>query len=127
MHAPDFTNGFTLTDRTLQLAPYKAPHTGTNALGLTNATVELFNGDLATTLDEAIDLSAKGISSSNDTVKVTINNTTGMFSGAFVNPTTSATDHFTGAVLEPLQNGFGYFLTVGDTNLTSGSVVLVPQ
>jgi hypothetical protein len=88
--------------------------------------VQLFGGDLPATLNEAITLSAKGLSTNNDTVKVTISDSTGLFSGSFIDPTTSDTDHFSGAVLEGPQNGFGYFLTVGDTNPVSGSVVLFP-
>jgi hypothetical protein len=124
-HAPSFTNGFTLTERTIMLAPYTQPHRGTNAMGDTNVVVQLFWADLPAPVNYGIDLSSAGVSSSADPVKVSLNNMNGLFSGWFLDPTSNATNHFQGAVLEAPQNGLGYFLTAG-TNQTSGSVVLLP-
>jgi hypothetical protein len=121
-----FTNGFSLTGRTIWLAPFKAPGKNTNALDLTNVDVTLQNADLPTPVNYGIPVNGKGVSTNTDNVKLTINNTTGLFTGSFVDPVTSDTDRIQGAVLESMQNGFGYFLTVGDTNILSGSVVLTP-
>lgn len=119
----DYTNGFSLTNISMWVAPFHPPARDANVLGLSNAVVSIAAGDLSGTLSDPILLNAKGTSSgtnAND-AGVSLNNQTGLFSGSFVDPIDGQTTVFHGAALEADQQGLGYFIS---TNHTTGAVII---
>jgi hypothetical protein len=122
-----YTNGFSLTGRTLWVDPFHPPAHDTNALGLSNAVVQLTGGDLTLDLNDAVTLNAEGVSlgANSNQVKVSLANHTGIFSGSFVDPIDGQTTSIHGVALESMHEGLGYFL--GTNDLSGAALIGPPQ
>jgi hypothetical protein len=123
-----YPNGFT-TQIMLLGSKYIAPPPGTPALSVSNATCNLLvtsgAGDLVSFVSNSVTLNT------NDKItlcvtngfKLTLTARTGLFSGSFVNPATSKSTMFKGALLQKQNDGAGLFL---DTDQT-GFVTIEPS
>jgi hypothetical protein len=118
-----FPDGFTLTNLFLYMGAYAADGKGTNALDATNVVVQLSGADLTNTLVDAIALNSSGIGGSSASTAVNISGKTGLFSGSFKDLISGGTILFRGAVLQPVQAGFGSFTSSG----LSGAVFIGPS
>ncbi len=119
-----YPNGFT-TQITLLGSKYIAPLPGTPALSVSNATCNLLvtsgAGDLVSFLSNSVTLNT------NDKVtlcvtngfKLTLTARTGLFSGSFINPSTSKPLTFKGALLQKQNDGAGLFLGTDQTGFVT--------
>jgi hypothetical protein len=93
---------------------------GLRVLNLTNGVLILDNWNLAHSLTNSFVLGTNNALSGTNLSRLTITNTTGLFSGSLTNPTTGKAISISGAVLQKLNAGYGYFLGTNQ----SGSVSL---
>ena len=115
-----YTNGFALTNLSLALSPYTK---GTNTLGTTNVVVYLTGGDLGESLTDSVSLGAGAHFPSGNTnsVVVSLDLKTGIFSGTFTDPTDDKKTKFQGALVQPTSQAFGFFLP---TNHLGGAAAI---
>jgi hypothetical protein len=108
-----YTNGFALTNLPLVLSPYLK---GTNSLGSSNVVVQLSGDDLTNTLIDLVTLGAGTNFSVMDTnhIAVSLDLKTGIFSGTFIDPADGEGAPFRGALVQPSQEAFGFFLPTND-------------
>jgi hypothetical protein len=118
-----FPDGFTLTNRSLLIAAYIPEGKGTNGLDSTNAAIQLSGADLTNSVVGNLPLNSSGVGGPDGGITVSISGNTGLFSGSFKDTVSGATVAYHGAVLQPLQVGYGNFIGGG----LSGAVVLAPD
>jgi plastocyanin len=107
-----------LTNLFLWLGAFKPDTNGGNALDSANVSVELPDSTNFVALDP------NGIGGSFTNVVLTISGTSGIFTGLFDDPISRRTIRFNGAVLRPVQTGYGFFRGQGEL---SDPVVIEPQ
>ncbi|HVM51309.1 MAG TPA: hypothetical protein VMU04_24985, partial [Candidatus Acidoferrum sp.] len=94
---------------------------GTRALSLTNGLLILEDGNLAHPLTNSFLLGTNNVLSGTNLARLSITNTTGLFSGTVTNPVTRKPIALSGAVLQKLNEGYGLFL---GTNQSGGVELL---
>jgi len=92
--------------------------------GFTNGTVVVNGGGLATSIVSEVTIDSRGkvIDLSDNGLKLNLKGPQGLFKGSVVDPTTTETIRFNGAILQKQSGGSGFFLG-GDQ---SGKVVIGP-
>ncbi len=117
--------GFTLTgsDAVEAVGSHFTPTNGVRLLAITNGMMILDNGNLPESSTNAFVLGANNIAIGPNSLRLTLTNSTGIFSGSVNNPAAGSVLKVSGAVLQKQNAGFGQF---PGTNQT-GSVFLVPQ
>ena len=115
-----YPDGFTLTNLSLLMAAYVAEGKGTNALDATNVAIQISGADLTNSITNSIAVNSSGIGGSKASTAVNISDKTGLFSGSFKDAVSGATVLYHGAVLQPLQAGYGFFIDGG----LSGAVII---
>ena len=103
--------------------------TGSSVTGLIGALARskaiLSGGNLATPLTNSVTIIGKtGLSSNNNTLKLSVNLKNGSFNGSVFDPGTSQTLSFQGALLEKSGVGGGFFLNANKDQ--GGKVYLAP-
>jgi formylglycine-generating enzyme required for sulfatase activity len=93
---------------------------GWRALNLTNGVLILENWNLAQELTNSFVLGTNNALTGTNLSRLTITNTTGLFGGTLTNPATRKAIPISGAVLQKVNAGYGYFLGTNQ----SGSVEL---
>ena len=115
--------GFALSSLAASLSPCNST-AGTPVLGLTKASVLLYDGGLASPLTDDITLEANNLlavtTGANDKLNLVLSTKTGLFHGKFLYPPTGETISFRGALLPAASAGYGYFLGISQ----SGTVVI---
>lgn len=117
-----YGNGFNIQAEVLG-SHYSAPPRGTRILNLTNATLTLTGGNLASELVIPFQLGANNrvTRPGLDTLRLAFSPGTGTFQGRVMEPGGRSLA-FRGVVLQRQNSGFGYFLDAGQ----SGAVLLGP-
>ncbi len=111
-----YTNGFSLLTNQLSLLVdhYAAPPRGVAVLPDVNYTIQIFGGNLGSTLGGNVTISSNnavvvaGLNTNN--LSLTLNAGAGTFSGSFVSPVTGGKTTLNGVLLPANDAGFGYFL-----------------
>lgn len=115
-----YAGGFT-NEATLLGSSYIPPGASNAVLQLTNATITFTNGNLAADFRNDFDVDRNGKTFDQvvtNKLKLSINKSSGLFTGSVVPPGTNRSIKFQGALLQKQTNGAGFFL---GTN-TSGRV-----
>ena len=111
-----YTNGFSLLTNQLSLLAnyYEAPPRGTAVLPNVNYMVQIFGGNLGSSLSENVTISSNNAvvvpGLNTNKLSIAINASAGTFSGSFVSPVTHGTTTLKGVLLPADNTGFGYFL-----------------
>jgi hypothetical protein len=118
---PRYPNGFVFAPA-LIVAPYTPPPRGTRIIDLSTGAVEFGLSDLAAPFvsEFALTPENKVVDLSDHRLSISFATKTGLFKGSVVEPGDGAKVKFTGAVYQPAQAGFGFYL--GPTR--SGSVIV---
>jgi len=96
---------------------------GLRVLALTNGVLILDNGNLAQSFTNGFTLGTNNLASGTNLLKLTITNSSGLFSGSVTNPAAGRLLKFGGAVLQKQNAGYGQF---PGTNQT-GSLFIGPE
>jgi hypothetical protein len=111
-----YTNGFSLLTNQLALFVnhYVAPPKRVAVLTGVNYTVQIFGGNLSTSLSDNVTINSNNAvvtpGPNTNKLSIIINATEGTFSGSFVSPVTSGTTALKGVLLPDNNTGCGYFL-----------------
>jgi hypothetical protein len=110
-----YTNGFALLPSQLSLTGnlYPAPHRGVAVLTNTNYTLQLFGGNLSTTVSDNISISHNNVvafSANTNQLAITISAAQGLFFGSFIHPVTHQPTTVDGLILPGSDMAFGCFL-----------------
>jgi hypothetical protein len=111
-----YTNGFSLLTNQLSLLVnhYATPPRGGAVLPDVNYTVQIFGGNLASSLDGNVTISSNNAVAvaglNTNKLSITINAGAGTFGGSFVSPVTGEKTTLQGVLLPANDAGFGYFL-----------------
>ena len=114
-----YPRGFT-NDIVAVGSTYVTPAAGTRVLNLTNAFVELRDGNLSRCLTNRITLSTNNIvtvSSNTNGLALTVTTSTGALAGSFVNPQTKARYSIKGIALQKQNAAYGFFLGTNQSGL----------
>jgi hypothetical protein len=115
-----YPGGFALTT-TVTGSRYRVPPTGTRVLNFSAGQVALNLDGGVLSIVNSITLTANNhvTNLSSNKLTLTINLSTGVFTGTVVNPATAASIPFTGVVLQKPNAGYGYFRSAGQSGQVS--------